>query len=185
MQNTFEQEMVEKYIEKCQGNKLLLSKEDLSDFGFIQVLNIKQLTVLYCNSTKFIMGSLPNCLSYLHMERCGLKSIEGIQHLKLTHLNISVNDLTSISAIENMTTLTHLNLCMNNLKSIESVKGLVNLVDLDVQNTHISDISPIKELKGLQKLQLMYNHIFDFSPISEHQNKASYMITVQVPLQNE
>jgi Leucine-rich repeat (LRR) protein len=62
-------------------------------------------------------------------------------------------------------TLTHLYLSNNQISDVSAVSGLVNLSVLDLGANQISDVSPLSGLVSLTSLDLWYNQVSDLNPL--------------------
>ncbi|WP_456400594.1 leucine-rich repeat domain-containing protein, partial [Mesoaciditoga sp.] len=81
-------------------------------------------------------------------------NLEGIQYCtNLQSLNLSNNDIATITQLASLTNLRSLNLNTNHVDSFQALSGLSNLTSLDVRGNDALDLSP---LGGLHKLTALY-----------------------------
>lgn len=101
-------------------------------------------------------------------------SLEGLQYaVNLEFLNLSINKISDISQLENLTKLKELYLVSNEIRDISYIKKLTNLTVLYLDDNQIEDISALMMLDNpeepneskLNKLGLNLNLISDISPL--------------------
>ncbi len=84
---------------------------------------------------------------------------------KLTSLNLSNCSLSTLSGLENLTTLTSLDLSYNSLADFSPVSTCAALQYLDVSNNALPNLSGIGSLTALTELNASYNQLADASGI--------------------
>ncbi|MBN2411203.1 leucine-rich repeat domain-containing protein, partial [candidate division KSB1 bacterium] len=98
--------------------------------------------------------------------------LDGLEHCKnLVYLEMGLQNITDISALETLTKLKRVGLDQN--RKIENITPLANLTDLEWLNLDsnlIEDISPLKNLTKLIYLNLQYNSITDISVLKNIKN---------------
>lgn len=88
-----------------------------------------------------------------------IESLSGIEYaINLVDLNVSNNNISDISFLSKLTKLEKLNASDNNISDISYISNLVNLVNLDLSNT--------VRLSGINSLEDKSNKIEDISCIS-------------------
>ncbi|WP_053002631.1 leucine-rich repeat domain-containing protein [Kordia jejudonensis] len=88
---------------------------------------------------------------------------------ELTELDLSENELDTISGLSNLTTLERLYLQNNQLTDITSLSELTSLKILFLSNNQLNDISPLSKLTSLEVLDFSDNLLTDttISSLSE------------------
>lgn len=110
-------------------------------------------------------------LKYLDISYNEIQSISEEFNLpNLTGLGCSNCNLSYISALANLTSLTNLYLCNNNIIDISPIANLSYLEDLDLNNNKVTDITPISNLKALKYLTACYNEITKLADFSNFKN---------------
>ncbi|CAL6067452.1 leucine-rich_repeat protein [Hexamita inflata] len=107
-------EKTDKYIDTIQEEELTINNDtSLYDLGFLdpqnQFLqkNTKILTVKFCSEVQTL--NTPNILVKLTINNCELAAIKGLERvINLTHLDLSSNQLTEISALKALVSLEEL-----------------------------------------------------------------------------
>ncbi|GAB1805371.1 Ig-like domain-containing protein [Priestia megaterium] len=139
--------------------------------GIENLTNLKKLSI---NSARIqnldAIKNLTN-LEELQIEYDGslkdIKAVEKLNNLKQLTLqgnSRSVNRITDISPLKNLTNLQYLDLSLNNIKDISSLKNLVNLQVVWLNENDVEDINPlVQNLRngGLKK----YGANFSEKPI--------------------
>lgn len=85
---------------------------------------------------------------------------------RLQWLNISQNQVTTLTPVAGMTDLRFLRADNNQITTITAVQNLTKLTNLGLGNNNISDISPLHALVKLDTLALSHNQIRDLSPLA-------------------
>lgn len=122
------------------------------------IKNLENLGIVAANNITDLrpISTLKN-LESLYLERCSIKSLEGIQNLRtLTSLNLEYLDIEDLSLLSTTENLRYL--VLNNLKAnnIDSIKSLNNLIFLEIFEVNIDneDIKNIESLSNLEHLSL-------------------------------
>lgn len=121
--------------------------------------------------TSVTLEDLPGCslftlaqctqLQSLTLRRCGLKSLEGINHLQeLWYIDLQENDISFVDC-ENMNSLRVLQLAHNKLTSIHGLNGAENLDILDLSHNSITRIAGLESLRRLQRLSVNHNQLIN------------------------
>ncbi|XP_027139417.1 leucine-rich repeat and IQ domain-containing protein 1 [Larimichthys crocea] len=119
--------------------------------------------------TSLTLEDLPGCslstlaqctrLQSLSLRCCGLKSLEGLNHLsQLCYINVQENDISFIDC-ENMMSLRVLQLSHNKLTSIHGLTGAENLDVLDLSHNFITRIAGLESVRRLQRLLVDHNQL--------------------------
>ena len=119
-------------------------------------------------------------ITSLDLNRKGIKSFKigdfnGLT--SLTSLNLSFNDITDISTLEDLTSLTSLNLWFNELSDISALEKLTALTSLNLSENYISDISALEDLSSLTSLDLRNNSISDISALEDLSSLTSLSLS--------
>ncbi|XP_058500376.1 leucine-rich repeat and IQ domain-containing protein 1 isoform X2 [Solea solea] len=107
------------------------------------------------------LSTLAQCrhLQSLTLRRCGLKSLEGLNHLpNLCCVDVQENDISFVDC-GNMASLRVLQLGHNKLTSIHGLSGAENLDVLDLSHNLISRIAGLESARRLQSLSLGHNQL--------------------------
>ncbi|XP_073327966.1 leucine-rich repeat- and IQ domain-containing protein 1 [Pagrus major] len=107
------------------------------------------------------LSTLAQCtqLRSLSLRRCGLKSLEGINHLpQLCYIDVQENDISFINC-ENIICLRVLKLGHNKLTSIHGLAGAENLDVLDLSHNSITRIAGLESVRRLQRLSVDHNQL--------------------------
>ncbi|XP_039882822.1 leucine-rich repeat and IQ domain-containing protein 1 [Simochromis diagramma] len=121
--------------------------------------------------TSVTLEDLPGCslftlaqctqLQSLTLRRCGLKSLEGINHLQeLWYIDLQENDISFVDC-ENMSSLRVLQLAHNKLTSIHGLNGAENLDILDLSHNSITRIAGLESVRRLQRLSVNHNQLIN------------------------
>ncbi|CAL6037738.1 leucine-rich_repeat domain-containing protein [Hexamita inflata] len=132
------------------NNKLVTTQtKSLSKFKSLKALNIS-INFIDITYIRNLSG-----ITKLHMELCGLKTIESIGSLvNLQDLNLSRNseiDILPLSQLVNLRTL-DINDC--GLKSLSAIGQLINLKGLVLSYNPISDVTILQDLVNITSLEL-------------------------------
>ena len=97
----------------------------------------------------------------------GITSLSGIENMtSLTELLLDDNSISDLAPLGNLTGLTKLHLARNQIVSIDSLARLTNLVDLDLQGNQVSALQPLASLTALNQLVMSQNQLADLAPLS-------------------
>ncbi|XP_076742236.1 leucine-rich repeat- and IQ domain-containing protein 1 isoform X1 [Maylandia zebra] len=121
--------------------------------------------------TSVTLEDLPGCslftlaqctqLQWLTLRRCGLKSLESINHLQeLWYIDLQENDISFVDC-ENMSSLRVLQLAHNKLTSIHGLNGAENLDILDLSHNSITRIAGLESVRRLQRLSVNHNQLIN------------------------
>ncbi|KAG7523003.1 leucine-rich repeat and IQ domain-containing protein 1 [Solea senegalensis] len=107
------------------------------------------------------LSTLAQCrhLQSLTLRRCGLKSLEGLNHLpNLCCVDVQENHISFVDC-GNMASLRVLQLGHNRLTSIHGLSGAGNLDVLDLSHNLITRIAGLECARRLQSLSLAHNQL--------------------------
>jgi Leucine-rich repeat (LRR) protein len=127
------------------------------------------------NSLQKYLQSKPaqEFLTHLDLSRNRISDISALKELKnLTEIDLSGNQISDISAFKKLKNLTEIDLSSNEISDISALKELKNLTKIYLQSNKISNISALKELKNLTEIDLSSNEISDISALKELKNLA-------------
>lgn len=90
---------------------------------------------------------------------------------KITHLDISCENIKDLTGLEYCTNLENLNLSSNGTDyDLSIISNLTNLKLLYIGNNPLTDISPLKNLTNLYCLDISFTNLTDFSPLKDLPN---------------
>lgn len=109
------------------------------------------------------IGQMTN-LTELNLENTKITNISFLKNLKnLKKLNISGNNISDLSPLENLTNLEYLYINNNDVKDISALSKLKNLKELFLSGNKIKSVSELKNLIKLNVLYIDNNKISDIS----------------------
>ncbi|CAL6082007.1 T9SS_type A sorting domain-containing protein [Hexamita inflata] len=165
-QNTF---LVLKYKTKIVSQKLKVQNDsDVENLMFAEKLDVVSLSIqeIYDNyqHQQLDFQSVPMNITELHINKCRLSNIQGIQQMQqIKVLNLSDNLISDISNLSKMRNIVQLNLARNNISSIIPLLDIYplqkNLTYLDVSFNEIIDIDSLKQQNQLEYLNIRSNCI--------------------------
>ena len=110
-------------------------------------------------------------LTDLDASNLNITTLTGLEYCtSLTRLYLNGNQISDVSMLSNLIKLTFLNLNGNQINDISVLSGLTNLEILWLNNSQISDISSLPNLTNLKSLLLSDNQISDISVLSNLTN---------------
>ncbi|CAL5991282.1 leucine-rich_repeat domain-containing protein [Hexamita inflata] len=171
-QNTF---LVLKYKTKIVSQKLKVQNDsDVENLMFAEKLDVVSLSIqeIYDNyqHQQLDFQSVPMNITELHINKCRLSNIQGIQQMQqIKVLNLSDNLISDISNLSKMTNIVQLNLARNSISSIVPLRYLSLLKELDLSCNTIKCVIPLASLH-LSKLLLVGNQISDIYPLQKNLN---------------
>ena len=105
-------------------------------------------------------------LTYLDLRLNAISDISALDGLTaLTELDLGYNSISDISALDNLTALTALDLNGNSIGDISALDNLTALTYLYLGDNSISDVSVLEDLTALESLYLSGNPISDYAPL--------------------
>ena len=106
-------------------------------------------------------------VSTLDASNKGITSLSGIENMtSLTELLLDDNSISDLAPLGNLTGLTKLHLARNQIVNIDSLARLTNLLDLDLQGNQVSALQPLASLTSLNQLVMSQNQVADLAPLS-------------------
>ena len=106
-------------------------------------------------------------LTHLYLSSNKLTAVSALSGLtSLTHLYLSYNELTAVSALSGLTSLTDLYLSFNELTAVSALSGLTSLTHLDLRSNKLTAVSTLSGLTGLTHLDLRSNKLTAISALS-------------------
>lgn len=85
---------------------------------------------------------------------------------RITHLELSYNELTSFKPLIELPSLVYLELSNNNLTSFEAPCGMPSLIHLLLRHNKLPSFEPLSELPRLAYLHLCDNELPSFRPLN-------------------
>jgi len=143
-------------------------KFQMTEFIKKVVSNFEEIDFKYFTYEKRIVGIQIN--QNLRVNRKQIKLISDIEGLNkensnLEELDLSINVISKIDGIENLSKLTNLKLNRNQIDEISGLEKLQNLKALDLSNNKITEIKGIEKLINLKKLTLKNNQISEINKL--------------------
>lgn len=112
------------------------------------------------------LSLLPN-LADLTLTRQDIRDITALSGLRLTRLELTGNNVTSLEPLRNMTTLRELSLGRNPVADLSPIASLSALTSLDLSYTEVMQLAPIARLTGLRSLDLRGAKVTDLAVLGE------------------
>lgn len=110
-------------------------------------------------------------LGDLDVSQNQITSLSGIERLvNIDCLDVSSNQLKSLSGVEHLKKLAMFYANSNQLTSIRQIKHLVNLEYVSVMGNKLTSVNEIKNLPGLQYFMADGNRIRNLPNLSKHTN---------------
>ena len=110
-------------------------------------------------------------LTILEATGKNISSLQGLEYCEnLKELYLSDNQISSVHYLSSLTNLTKLNLGANKIRDVSPLASLDKLTELDLYVNSIEDISPLSSLTALTNLYLFRNQISDISPLANLTN---------------
>lgn len=94
---------------------------------------------------------------------------------RVTGLNLSHSNMSSIAPLKFFTGIRELNLSFNQIKEIRSLSNLKKLETLNLRDNQITSLYPLKYLNQLRQLNAAYNEIKDAGPLKRPGLKSLYL----------
>ncbi len=136
-----------------------------STASVVPIRELTHLTRLYISDTSVDRETLQAVLKLSGMKEltlrgCGIISLDGFEKLTaLTHLDISSNILTDLTALSGLTGLQALSASSCAVVKLNALQNMTALRELDLSHNSIKDISPLASLTALETLDLSSNQI--------------------------
>jgi len=157
----------------------------LSSLTTLKSLSITGLSV---NTDELeVIGTLTQ-LENLTLNGCGLTTVSALDGLtSMRVLDLGNNTLRNIDSLATMTKLTELNLQHNALTDLSSLTALINISKLDVSFNNVTALDPIYGITNLKWLDASNNNLTDITNIAiltslEHLSLAYNTIANVSPL---
>ena len=155
-------------------NSLYLCDELLiEDYSSLARLpSLTMLTVSECALTDSSLAQINACtrLTELNISYNQITSLDGISALtSLEYLDASNNEISSIAAI-NFPALVTLNLSGNALSDLSGIDSLGALTNLDFSDNFITDLDPLTKMQQLQELRMRNNSPTNIKKLSGLKN---------------
>ena len=120
----------------------------------------------------------------MHLDWNQITDITSLSALtNLTKLSLGDNQITNITSLSGLTNLTDLGLGDNQITDIASLSGLTNLTHLNLDCNQITDITSLAALTNLRWLSLRDNQITYFNLSSELRQKYLTLSTTPIDAQ--
>ena len=133
-----------------------------TDFSTLQTRNL--INIAQCIDDT---GELPAGITSLSCTFQSLEDLTGIEELlNLSRLDINNNLITNISPLESLTSLVHLKVDYNDVISLAPLANHTVLANLDASNNRIADITAVASLANLKSLRLNENSISSIAPLT-------------------
>ena len=139
--------------------------------GDILAGDLSEITVLELDGKDIAsLGGIEYCtqVGRLFLSNNFIEDISALSALEnLTCLALGNNLISDISALENCTQLSEIDLCANSIEDISVLSRLVHLNWLDLNGNQIADVAPLKDLSKLRWLNIAGNNISDISCLAQ------------------
>ena len=115
------------------------------------------------------IGALPN-LTRVTLTRIGPEVVDMVGELNnrpILHMDLSGNQLTSLSFLKGFTRLTSLVLRDNLISDLSPLQGY-EILSLDVSHNSIIDLSPLSTMSELNTLQAADNRLTNINPLKKN-----------------
>lgn len=148
------------------------------DLHFLQSLeNVHQLEQL--NLADNSLTTLYGAITYTHIKKAAETDEQYIPLFdNLKSLNLSRNNLNSVSIVSLYPSLEELYLDGNQLKDISKLQVLTQLKTLSINSCGINTINFIKNLEQLETLDISSNSLVDYSPLYSLKNLKQLSVGV-------
>jgi internalin A len=138
------------------------------------LIKLKKLKMLGLNGLTNIddvsMISKISNLERLYMSGCQLYEINFIENSFMKKLDISYNNITSISSVENMPDLYYFNAMHNRISDISSLKSCKKIKKCILDYNEINDIKCFESNNMIGELSLEHNEINDLTALYNCKN---------------
>ena len=97
-------------------------------------------------------------------------NLQGLEYaVNLTNIDLSINQISEITPLSNLTKLARLVLGYNQISDITPLQNLTNINNLNLYSNQISDLSPLINM-NLISLSISYNQISDITLLQNFTN---------------
>ncbi|CAL6009293.1 leucine-rich_repeat domain-containing protein [Hexamita inflata] len=158
------QQLASKFAENVENKKLRISRSNISDLKFVELLEVEELVLYGCPNVTF--ETTPNNIVNLDIMDSGLSNISGIKQMKqLKVLSLCANNIQDAHELQYLNNLQKLSLMQNYVNNVHPLRKLVQLTALYIGGCLLTDISPLRYLTNIQKMSLAENAIIDISAL--------------------
>jgi len=145
-----------------------------------QALEIAVKRALKLESTEVLRNDYLQEIKKLDARNLGITSISGLEDLtSLKYLYLSENEIKDIGSISSLTNLRYLYLSGNVIEDISPIQNLNGLRVLFLRDNQIKDITPISSLENIGVIYLRNNSIEDISPLVENDSLTEVWIWLE------
>ena len=145
-----------------------------------QALEIAVKRALQLESTEVLRNEYLQEIKKLDARNLGITSISGLEDLtSLKYLYLSENEIKDIGPISSLTNLRYLYLSGNVIEDISPIQNLNGLRVLFLRDNQIKDITPISSLENIGVIYLRNNSIEDISPLVENDSLTEVWIWLE------
>ena len=100
-------------------------------------------------------------------KQLGTTTITAAQMEKLTVLDLSGCNITSLNGLESAKNLTNLSLRENQIADLSALSGMTKLETLDITGNRVASLSPLTALSSLRVLQITDNEVTSLVPVEK------------------
>lgn len=149
---------------------------DIEQFWPISKFKLSNLEELYVSEISLDISecakNMPN-LKIIDISKSYTTCIRSLEGLDLEEFIASRTQITDFSPISKMRNLKRINLSGNNLETISFLEGLTNLTDVDLSGNRLIYVDELASFTQLCSLNLEYNPVFDLRFLSSLENLVS------------
>jgi len=140
-------------LPKHSARKTKVSKKCNSFYDTVRIRN-------YGNTTTRIPSWYFEDWDEIELSESEIDDLDGIEYcINAVTVDLSMNSITDISPLFNLTVIEELNLSENKIGYIDALSNLLNLRNVNLSNNQIDDISPLFDLPLLATCDISGNKV--------------------------
>ncbi|CAL5971523.1 ABC_transporter substrate-binding protein [Hexamita inflata] len=158
---------------QIKNNSLTIKRNSLVSLSFVENLSINKLKLFLC--PHLVLDLHSNNIQELHLERCNLKTVQGLRLEELKFINLQYNRIHSVPEF-NFCRLVKLDLRNNKIQDLRNLNTCQDLEELFICNNTYYDFQGLPALSTLTKLRVLFmskNNIKDIKFIQKLVNLES------------
>lgn len=149
---------------------------DLSKLTGLNYLDLSGATKVTSTNVADVISKCPATLVYLNLTTSSklgdLSCLASAKFSNLHYLNISSNNLTTLSPIEKFTSLRFLYADSNSIKDISPISGMTHIEHIELSNNQIEDPNPAFASDFANYIDLSHNKLSDHTQLYNY--KGAY-----------